>query len=245
MHIVYHIFFLLIFVVQPISGYYSNKKYLKGLAEGKKPNRVKLYNQTMLVQWCAFLVLVFTWFILDRSFSELGFKSSNSNELIIGVAVLAISVTYLLYSLYVVRKMTSDEKVQQLDTLGDLIHVLPQNNRDFKYFVAISITAGIVEEIIYRGFVFSYLAEFMPMWSVILVSSAAFGLGHAYQGIGGVIKVMVMGLVFGTYYVFTGSIWLPIIAHAVFDILQGSMLLELAQTDEIKTPSIDNSKASE
>ena len=36
-----------------------------------------------------------------------------------------------------------------------------------------------------------------------------------------------IGLVFAIFYIVTGSIWLPIIAHAVLDILQGMMLFEL------------------
>ena len=61
----------------------------------------------------------------------------------------------------------------------------------------------------------------MPMWAVVVVSSVAFGLGHSYQGAGGMVRVTLIGLVFGALYVFTGSIWIPIVAHVILDVLQG------------------------
>jgi membrane protease YdiL (CAAX protease family) len=67
----------------------------------------------------------------------------------------------------------------------------------------------------------------MPTWAVIVVSSLAFGLGHSYQGAGGVARVTLIGLAFGAFYVFTGTIWLPMLAHAVLDIVQGASILEI------------------
>ena len=64
------------------------------------------------------------------------------------------------------------------------------------------------------------------MWAVVGVSALVFGLGHSYQGFGGIVRVTLVGIVFGGYYLLTGSIWLPILAHALLDILQGATLLE-------------------
>ena len=79
----------------------------------------------------------------------------------------------------------------------------------------------------YRGFVLWYLGQFMPLWAAVIVSSVAFGLGHSYQGASGALRCGLIGLAFAVFYIVTGSIWLPIIAHVVLDILQGMMLFEL------------------
>ena len=92
-------------------------------------------------------------------------------------------------------------------------------------------TAGGVEEIVYRGFVLWYLAFFMPLWGAVIVSSVAFGLGHSYQGVIGGLRCGLVGLAFAIFYVVTGSIWLPIIAHATLDILQGAMIVEILRKD--------------
>ena len=72
---------------------------------------------------------------------------------------------------------------------------------------ALSITAGVVEEIVYRGFVLWYLANFMPLWAALLLSSVFFGLGHSYQGKSGALRTGLVGLVFAILYVMSGSIW--------------------------------------
>ena len=97
-------------------------------------------------------------------------------------------------------------------------------------FLAPQGSQGIVEEIVYRGFVLWYLGSFMPLWVAVAVSSAGFGVGHVYLGgASAAVRAGLIGLVFAIYYVLTGSIWLPILAHIAFDILQGVMIVELSR----------------
>jgi membrane protease YdiL (CAAX protease family) len=46
------------------------------------------------------------------------------------------------------------------------------------------------------------------------------------------LRVTLIGLAFGAYYVFTGSIWLPMLAHAVLDIVQGASILEVLRKSD-------------
>ena len=41
------------------------------------------------------------------------------------------------------------------------------------------------------------------------------------------IRVALIGLAFGALFVFSGSIWLPIVAHILVDVLQGRQLREI------------------
>ena len=79
---------------------------------------------------------------------------------------------------------------------------------------------------------FWYLGHYMPLWAVVAVSSIAFGLGHSYQGPGGALKAGLVGVAFGILYIATGTIWVPIIAHALFDALQGAAAHEVLRRDE-------------
>ena len=123
------------------------------------------------------------------------------------------------------------EKAEQTEKLGSLVYILPRDRRDFRSFVGISFTAGIVEEFLYRGFAFWYLFHFMPVWAAIVVSSFAFGLGHSYQGAGGVVRVTLVGVAFGLFYLLTGSIWLTMLAHVILDVMQGLSCLEVLGED--------------
>ena len=231
MQLVDHIFILLLFAVLPFYGAWSFKKYLKQVAAGAPPNRVRLYQQTLVMQWVAFAAVAVAWTMLGRPAADLGFTASSTLQISLGASVVALVTAYLLYAWQAAGRMTEEEKSTAAEGLGALVHFLPQDNRDYRHFVGVSITAGIVEEFLYRGFAFWYLAHFMPMWAVLLVSSIAFGLGHTYQGAGGVMRVALAGVAFGALYIFTGSIWLPMLAHVVLDILQGASVLEILRKE--------------
>ena len=107
------------------------------------------------------------------------------------------------------------------------MHFLPRTRRHLSHFAGLSVTAGIVEEIVYRGFMIWLLGNFVPLWAAVIISSVFFGLGHSYQGLEGALRTGAAGLVFAVLYVVSGSIWLPIIGHALIDILQGRLVFEL------------------
>ena len=53
-----------------------------------------------------------------------------------------------------------------------------------------------------------------------------------FQGAAGVVRVTLIGLAFGIFYVVTGSIWLPMLAHAVLDIVQGATILAILRSKD-------------
>lgn len=50
--------------------------------------------------------------------------------------------------------------------MGDPDVLLPGNGNELGRFYGVSLSAGIVEEIVRRGFLIWYLTLFMPVWSV-------------------------------------------------------------------------------
>ena len=60
----------------------------------------------------------------------------------------------------------------------------------------------------------------MPTWAAVVVTSLVFGLAHSYQGPAGMARVSLVGLAFAGLYLLSGSLWLPIVAHAILDLAQ-------------------------
>ena len=222
-----HFLILALFLVQPIHGWLSFQRYLKKIAAGEPADRPKLYRQTQLLEWAFLAVLLAGFFGLSRDLSTLGFVSAGGTGFWICAALLAGGSIALLLSTKSCRQLSQSARDEQRASFGDLGHFLPQNDRDLASFYQVSVTAGIVEEIVFRGFVLWYLASFMPIWPAVLVSSVAFGLGHSYQGLAGIFRTGLIGLAFGALFVFSGSIWLPIIGHILVDVLQGRQLREI------------------
>ena len=84
--------------------------------------------------------------------------------------------------------------------------------------------AGIGEEIVFRGFLFQRLGRVLGSGTaakaaIVLLTSALFGVVHyPDQGLAGAQQAALLGLVVGTIFAATGRIWLPIVAHAAFDV---------------------------
>lgn len=94
----------------------------------------------------------------------------------------------------------------------------PVTGKQQLMFIGVTITVGICEEIIFRGFLQHYVVELglTELWSLIIVS-VIFGAGHFMQGISGVISSLIFGLVMGYLYFTAGSLLLPIIIHILYD----------------------------
>jgi membrane protease YdiL (CAAX protease family) len=94
-------------------------------------------------------------------------------------------------------------------------------------FVLLSLTAGVCEEALYRGFLIRYLHDGVPGLPLLLAlaaASLAFGLAHLYQGGPGVIRTGLAGLAFGLLFLLSGSLIPGIVLHALVD-LQGAYVL--------------------
>ena len=85
------------------------------------------------------------------------------------------------------------------------------------------IHGGFGEELLNRGFLFVRIEALFGKrpWSTlvaVLLLVAFFGLGHAYQGITGIILTAVTSLVFWAVYFLSGrNLWASIIAHGCWD----------------------------
>jgi membrane protease YdiL (CAAX protease family) len=85
------------------------------------------------------------------------------------------------------------------------------------------ITAGWVEELLWRGYLMNRLTNLFGKtklaWAFILISSAAiFGFAHIYQGPAGIIRVGIFGLLFGlAFLLLRFRLWPLVIAHIIID----------------------------
>ena len=89
--------------------------------------------------------------------------------------------------------------------------------------VSIWVTAGVAEEIIFRGFVLNRLGAVFAgrknpwVWAVA-IQAVIFGLMHLYQGPVGIVATGLSGVLMGTVYVMVGRNLVAIIlAHGAWD----------------------------
>jgi len=103
--------------------------------------------------------------------------------------------------------------------------IAPATPNDWLWYVPVALTAGICEEFLYRGYALHVVAALThSVTAGVVVSTAAFGIAHMYQGRRGVIGTTVFGLVFAFVVVVWGSLWPCMIAHALQDLIGGALV---------------------
>ncbi len=150
----------------------------------------------------------------------------------IGVGVLAIlaQVTYLTWV-----SLSTNALTKVKEQIGELSNLAPQTPREDRLFDMVSITAGVCEEILYRGLLLATLVSLVGTWPAVAITSLIFGLGHAYQGISGIAKTGLVGLVLALFTVSSGSLYIAIVLHAVIDLTSGRIMGRALRNTTLQT----------
>lgn len=100
--------------------------------------------------------------------------------------------------------------------------LLPQSVPEILLWVAVSMTAGICEELAFRGFL---QRQFHALSGNIIVAVLAqglvFGLFHSYQGWRNVLVISVLGALYGALAAWRGNVRTNIVVHAWGDVWEG------------------------
>lgn len=99
--------------------------------------------------------------------------------------------------------------------------MLPTTARERRGWAMLSLTAGVTEEVTYRGLVVLTLALLLPSVEppvVVLAAAVLFGLAHAYQGPAGMVVTGIIGVALTGMYLATGSLLVPMIVHVLIDL---------------------------
>jgi len=222
-----HIFVLVFAVIYPIAGFIGFRRLLTKIAAGMPVNRNHLYLNTITWHWILFALALIAWANSGRPWGDLGFNFELHVRFLIGAALTIAVIAFLIAQ---VRRVAGAPR-QDLDRVksgfGALFLLVPRNGSEMARFNVLSVTAGIVEETLWRGFLIWYLGQFMPVWAAAIISAIGFGVAHGYQGLANIPRITLVGAVFASLFVLTGSLWLPIILHAAVDLLQGRLAYDV------------------
>ncbi|GCF94903.1 CAAX amino protease [Enterococcus florum] len=96
------------------------------------------------------------------------------------------------------------------------------------FFLALTVMAPIMEEIVFRGFLFKFFFRNQPVLALLL-SAALFGLVHGPTDLLSAATYVGMGAVFALIYYKTGRLEMSILAHALNNLLPAVTLLMMHQ----------------
>jgi membrane protease YdiL (CAAX protease family) len=194
----------------------------RALKTSTNPRRKVLsYRRILLVLWTAAIV---AWIALRSSVFFIWPAVSQTALPGMGVSfVWGLVVAFVVGSLLQVVVIRFNEKAREkvLRAFKRLAFILPITPEERAWFALVSVTAGICEEVLYRGFLIRYLSNgpwHAGLWIALAIASISFGLGHGYQGLSGIIGTALLGAVMAVIFLSTGSLWLPMALHAIIDL---------------------------
>ena len=184
--------------------------------------RVKWYAKVVVASWTLAVIAV-----LATGGREIWNMAETVSWLPHGEGVKAFLIgllaAMLVGQLVPVVLMRSNEKLQARvrQALSSLYFILPVTRAERWWWVVVSLSAGVCEEVLYRGFLIHYFQGAPLYWSLtiaIVGSIVAFGIGHSYQGFRGVVGTAILGVVFAVLFLMTGSLLVPVLLHAFVDV---------------------------
>lgn len=106
------------------------------------------------------------------------------------------------------------------DSLESQLEQLHRFASDYSWtvLIALSVFAGVGEELLFRGAIQGGLAQHLPDAVAILVASVLFGLVH-YLSFTYFVLATGLGLTLGTAYAMTDSLLLVMVWHGVYDMI--------------------------
>jgi uncharacterized protein len=114
-------------------------------------------------------------------------------------------------------------RLLHINALGPSVRfMLPRTLLESAAWVALSVTAGICEEAVFRGYLQPQLAGLTRSAPAgILISALIFGAGHAYQGLRSAILIACYGVMFGLLAYWRKNVRPGILAHIFQDCVSG------------------------
>jgi uncharacterized protein len=216
-----HLLALVLAVLFPIRAALFGYRRLTAADPSDVPRvRLWLYRQGMGIQWSLAVAAVALWAWQGRSWPALGVVPRLTWGLL-GVTVgLGIVVAYVLVQRG--RALEDDEALARLRRqMRNLERMMPRSDEELRWFSRLAVTAGICEELLYRGYLVWYLDHWLALVPAVLVAGVIFGFGHAYQGPRGIALTTLVGLFMSAIYLLTGSLLACMVFHALMDLHAG------------------------
>jgi membrane protease YdiL (CAAX protease family) len=207
------VFVLLVLVVMPIGAVRSKSIIAMGKltrrGRTRPPRRSDVLTRALVVQFLLFAIS----FVVARNqrmalWNWTGLRAGN-----IGIAAAALAILLAVGALSW-HLLTPDER------RGLWVrHLLPRTSAQWALWLAVSLAAGIAEETAYRGVLVVLLASVTASFvAAVILSAAAFAIVHYPQGPKSMGWVFAIGLVMQGVVAATGTLYLAMGVHAVYDV---------------------------
>jgi membrane protease YdiL (CAAX protease family) len=203
------VYVLLVLVVMPIGAVRS-----KSLIAGDRPGRRAPRRSDVLARAFVVQLLLFTIsFVVARSERMALWSWTGLRPVNIGVAVGALALLLAVGTLSWHLRSPDERRTLWMR------HLLPRTSVQWGLWLVLSLAAGVAEETAYRGVLVVLLASVTASFvTAVILSAAAFAIVHYPQGAKSMGWVFAIGLVMQAVVSATGTLYVAMGVHAVYDV---------------------------
>ncbi len=208
-------------VVLPLAAQPTYRRYLRRLAADPRA-RLAQYRRVIGRDWAAAGLVVLIGVLARRTPRSVGMPAYRGGaDVALAAEVLVLAAASLVPMLVVLRRRGERHDEMMVTYLQRVIGLIPVTRGERAGYAALSVTAGICEELLFRGFAVGYIRWLWPAapWPwLILATSVPFGLGHLYQGTASAAWITVLGALFCWITLATGTLLVAMLIHAAIDL---------------------------
>ena len=173
-------------------------------------------------------IVVSVWLIFRRPLAELGLTQPRDLRSWWWLAIIFI----LAYLVDTVITLSSKKNIDEaVDNWKKRTPFLPTKNSELPEYFLMCFSAGVFEEIVYRGYLVNYCwylfegSDYQQMIAVLL-PALAFSIAHFYQGAKAVLKIFFLAVFFGYLFIYSGSLLIVMILHFLVDAIGGLLTIK-------------------
>lgn len=203
-------------LVEPVWGWLEYRR-LKARRDSDPRALVRMYRIVIATLWTTTaLVCLAVALSPGLDLEAIGASPPRPDGFVIGLCVSG-AIALVVSSVAMRADARKGKPIPGLDAYAAL---LPRTREERWYAAAGSISAGICEELLYRGF---FIAVGIQLFHLSLVaaavgSAAIFTLIHVYQGWRGLVGIAVLATILTVIYLRSASLVLPIALHVLIDL---------------------------
>lgn len=231
-----HILSFIFGIAIPFYSAYKRPKDLSGMHfESRQKKQIYISNSLSL--FIMALVVIAVWLLFKRPLAELGFKQIKTLNswwwLTIIFILLYVGDTWIaVHSKENLEKTFIDRETKT--------PFMPTKRKELPLYFLMCFSAGVFEEIIFRGFLVTYMMYLLAdivsgeMWAVFL-PALVFSVAHYYQGSKAVLKILILSVLFGYIFILSDSLLVVMLLHFLVDAIGGLLTFKYMKK-EMKEP---------
>ena len=195
-------------------------RHVRAVDAGDPHARSRAYTRTLWEEWLLTAAVVAVMLRAGRPLSVLFLNVPQGWRLWLGAALPAVyGALIVTQGRALAARPASLAKLRV--RLQPLRALIPHTAGEYRLFVPLCFTAGICEELLFRGYLVWVLQNWIGLWAAAGVSVVMFGVAHAYQGRQFGMRAFYAGGAMGLLALVTGSLLPGMALHALIDLGSG------------------------